>query len=242
MAETEMWPIIWPEDFQEDAYTAEQVELAKSYAASALRFLTLYRVGNVPITVMPCGNQCRRPHFSTFHPVLLDSGAIGNCWCPGSCSCRDVAGVKLDAPVARIDEVKLDGVILDPSEYHVEDGNVLVRNVGKFPSCAGKDFTVTYLQSYPVDLMGKYVGGIMAWEFLKSLTDERKCRLPSSVTSISRQGISMEFGTGMFAEGLTGITDVDSYTMQWNPNGLRTKPQVYSPDVRRNRQVTWGAR
>lgn len=241
MAEIEMWPVIWPEEFEATSYNPEQIALAKSYAATALRFLTLYRVGNIPITVMPCGNMCRRPHFSTFHPVLMESGAIQNCWCESRCTCRSVAGVKLDAPVARIEEVTLDGEPIPATEYHVEDGNVLVRKEGSWPSCGGENFTVTYLNTYPVDLMGKYVGGLLAWEFLKSVTGDKRCKLPSSITSLSRQGVQMEFGTGMFADGLTGITDVDSYTLQWNPHGLRTKPAIYSPDKRRQRQITWSA-
>jgi len=51
----------------------------------------------------------------------------------------------------------------------------------------------------------------------------------------------MELSTGMFPDGTTGIKEVDAYLMQWNPYGLRTRPEVYSPDLPRQHAVTWKA-
>ena len=243
-----IWPILWPGDEPPEGSDPYMVERAEALAGQTLRMLTLNRVGGLPITVMPCSRTCRHPYgFSgyslvPFHPVLMDSGAYANCFCGSGCGCSRADAVTLTAPVGRIDEVKVDGVVLASTTYHVEDGNRLVRLDGKgWPPCSGANFTVTYLNGHEVDELGQYIGGLLALEFLNAMTSSKKCRLPANVTTVSRQGISMELSTGMFPDGTTGIKEVDAYLMQWNPYGLRDRPQVYSPDLPRQHAVTWKA-
>jgi hypothetical protein len=150
--------------------------------------------------------------------------------------------VNLRAPVGRIDEVKIDGVILPNTAYRVEDGYRLVRIDGKtWPSCKGDQFTVTYLNAFEVDVYGQFIGGLLAVEFLKLLTSPQDCRLPSGVTAVSRQGMSYEIQQGMFPDGVTNVPEVDLYLKQWNPYNLKTLPQVYSPDMDDQHQITWKA-
>jgi hypothetical protein len=245
-----IWPILWPGGNPPEGAEVSAVHRAELLAGQTLRMLTLNRVGGLPITVMPCSRTCVAPYsFSLsghsllpFHPVLLESGAYANCYCAAGCGCGSAPSVRLNAPVGRIDEVKINGVVLDPSTYHVEDGNRLVRLDGKgWPACSGPDFTVTYLNGYEVDELGEYVGGLLALEYLKAMSADKKCRLPANVTTVSRQGISMELSTGMFPDGTTGIREVDAYLMQWNPYGMRTRPEVYSPDLPHQHAVTWRA-
>ena len=237
------WPIAWPGGNPPEGASLEDVRRAELLATAALRHLTLGRVGGEPITVMPCARTCCNPRFEvgrTFFPIMLDNGMYGNCFCGFDCRCSDAPTVLLDGPVGRIDEVQVDGVILDPSEYRVEDGNRLVRltpNQG-WPPCAGDRFTVTYLNGYEVDELGEYVGGIMAKEYLAALTDDRNCRLPAEATTVARQGLTLTFTPGLFPGGLTNIHEVDVYVQQWNPNGLKVKPGVWSPDKRGNRTVS----
>lgn len=243
------WPVEWPAASNADDLDEDQRYLAETFAVDALKMLTLYRVGTKPVTVMPCAKTCHRPNAdaialsgSPFHPVLLTSGAYGNCWCAGGCSCKSAPSVLLDTPVGIIESVVVDGVELPTSAYRVEDGNRLVRLDGEgWPACAGDSFTVTYSQSYPVDLMGQYAAGVLAAEYLKLIGAERgKCRLPSSVTNVVRQGMTFEIARGMFPDGVTGMPEVDSFILRWNPHALKTRPMVYSPDIKRNRQVTFG--
>ena len=242
-----IWPILWPGGGAPADADPEVVSRAEILAGQTLRMLTLNRVGGAPITVMPCNNTCRRPYpFSgtalPFHPILLDSGAYANCFCGTYCGCRQTNYVTLTAPVGRIDEVTVDGIVLDSSAYHVEDGNKLVRLDGKrWPACAGAKFTVTYLNGHEVDEMGQYIGGLLAQEFLLAMTSTKNCRLPANVTTITRQGMTMNLSTGMFPDGSTGIREVDAYLLQWNPYGMRTRPGVYSPDLPRQHAVTWKA-
>lgn len=241
------WTIDWPEAAAADkaAASAEQVAFAEDYAAKTMRMLTLYRVGGLPIKVMPTGRTCTSPIMrrDMFYPALFYPAAatLKSCNCFFGCRCSGVGGVLLTAPVGDILEVTVNGVVLDPAAYRVENGERLIRTDGtQWPACAGKDFTVTYLNGHKVDAMGAYAGGVMAWEWLKSLTASKKCRLSSKVTSLNRQGITMELTPGMFPDGVTGIEEVDLYLRQWNPHGWKVAPKVYSLDKPRQREVTWG--
>jgi len=244
-----IWPILWPGGEAPEDADPEVVRRAEILAGQTLRMLTLNRVGGESITVMPCSRTCAAPYsfqyghsLLPFHPILLESGAYANCYCAAGCGCSRTNSVRLIGPVGRIDEVKVNDEVLPNTAYHVEDGNRLVRLDGKgWPACAGPKFTVTYLQGHEVDELGEYVGGLLALEYLNAMTSSKKCRLPANVTSVSRQGISMELSTGMFPDGTTGIKEVDAYLMQWNPYGLRTRPEVYSPDLPRQHAVTWKA-
>lgn len=245
-----IWPVAWPASANADALDPVIKARAELFASNVLRMLTLYRVGGEPITVMPCTRTCHHPNSTVFslgvlpfHPILMGNGSYANCWCGGDCTCASAPTVILDAPVGRIDSVIIDGVALDPAAYHVEDGNKLVRLDGEgWPACAGKRFTVTYLKGYPVDSMGEYVAGVLAVEYLKLVgTVKAKCGLPASVVNVQRQGLTFEITRGMFPDGLTSITEVDTFLMMWNPHGLKTKPAVYSPDIKRPRQITWKA-
>lgn len=241
------WIIDWPAAADADKAAAgpELVKLAEEYSAASMRMLTLQRVGGLPITVMPCGRTCTSPLMkldmfspAPFYPSARD---LKTCNCGLGCSCPDVGGVALTGPVGGIVEVKLYGAVLDPTEYRVEDDR-LIRNSGAaWPACGGKDFTVTYLNARPVDSMGAYAGGVLAWEFLKSLTASKKCRLSARVTTLSRQGITMEMTPGLFPEGTTGIEEIDLYLRIWNPHGQKVAPKVYSIDTPRQREVSWGA-
>lgn len=240
-----VWPIDWPAAANVDALDQDLVLRAEEYAAAAMRSLTLYRVGGEPRTVMPTGRTCTAPVFriDMFSPVVLSASALKACNCSMVCDCAGMNAVQLAAPVGDILEVRVDGAALDPSSYHVEDGNRLVRHgIGAtWPVCSGKDFTVTYLNAHKVDAMGAYAAGVLAWEFYKSFTAAKGCRLSARVTSVSRQGMQMEITPGMFPDGTTGLEEVDLYLRLWNPNGLKQAPAVYSLDTVTEREVTWGA-
>jgi hypothetical protein len=240
------WTIDWPEyaSAAKAAAAPELVELAETYAAASMRTLTLDRIGGLPRTVMPTGRTCTSPHMrrDMFYPTAFFPSALSlkACGCILGCGCSDIGGVQLEAPVGDIIEVRLEGAVLDPSEYRVEDGNRLVRTTGAWPVCAGRNFTVTYLNGYKVDAMGAYAGGVLAAEFLFALTSDKKCRLSAKASAVSRQGINMELTPGLFPEGTTGLTEVDAYLRLWNPNGIKQAPRVYSIDAPRQREVTWG--
>lgn len=235
------WIIDWPADAKPEE--PKLLRLAEQYASSVLRMLTLFRVGGDPITVIPRSNRCGAQRWtSPLTQAYPSATSLRDCVCDLGCSCSDARGVELDAPVGRVDEVRVDGVLIPATAYHVENSSVLVRSDGgQWPSCNSR-MTVTYLNAYPVDIIGAHVGGLLAHEFLKALQGGRDCKLPDGIKSITRGGVSIEFTEEMFPGGQTGIVEVDTYLMQWNPNGLRTRPAVYSIDRPRQREITWGMR
>lgn len=248
-----IWPVTWPSTTDTSKASPEQIALAEAFAGQALRMLTLDRVGGAPVTVMPdprrrvSGIHLWDPTLSNAFPGMFWPGpgfGYGSAVYPAA-DALESSGIRreaipLPAPVGRVDQVVVDGVVLDPSKYVVENGEWLLRtDGGTWPSLQGPSFTVTYLQGFAVDLMGRYAAGLLAAEFFKAITGTKGCRLPSGVTDIVRQGVTMKLPTGIFDGGQTGITEVDAYVAQWNPNRLRTRPAVYSVDLHTPRQVSW---
>jgi len=80
----------------------------------------------------------------------------------------------------------------------------------------------------------------LACEYAKACVGA-PCRLPSRVTSISRQGvtISMVDINDILKNGLTGLWELDQLIMLYNPQGLKGRTRFYSPDLQEPRQVTW---
>lgn len=161
--------------------------------------------------------------------------------------------IVLPGLVAEVVQVRIDGVSLPMSAYRVDNGNRLVRTDGmSWPSCqhmsrdAASDDPVVaqgtmgvwYVPGIKPSTAGLWAAGVLTCEFTKACSGG-KCRLPSSVTSIARQGISMEIATGMFADGMTGIREVDAYLTSINPNALRQPSRVWSPDLPAHRYSTY---
>lgn len=237
-----MWPVIWPAAANIDSVDEFPRRMAELYAGASLAALTLQRVGGDPVTIMPAtlprvdGWYGYRDLIGTFYPEVYPAAADLKRW---SDFFRTEA-IQLPGPVASILEVRVNNEILDPATWRVENGTWLLRLDGEdWPQDLSGAFTVTYHNTYPVDEMGQYAAGVLAHEFLKLLTGDRKCRLPSTVTNVSRQGMTYDIVRGMFPDGVTGLPEVDTYVMLWNPHGLKTKPMVFSPDLDRHRQVTF---
>jgi hypothetical protein len=241
----------WFEELEEAT-----IRRAESLAWSTIVALTAGQVGNCPTTVRPCARRCLGPSTwwqvgrSLLNPQIVDGNWVNaSCGCKTPCSCTYVPTVILPGPVGRVDEVIVDGVVLDPASYRVDNGNELVRMDGDWPMCqdmlapcgAAGSFCVTYVRGAVPDETGCWVAGMLATEFAKACTGG-KCRLPAGVTQVTRQGVSFTIGTGPFPGGVTGIREVDAYIELFNPNHLTQAPTVWSPDVAsRPRRTTWQA-
>lgn len=261
------WPVNWdacPSDVVDDL-TPEVRLLAETFAAQTLRMLTGYRVGGCSVTVRPCNRSCVPGSWLTagdpganfagvfgggfgFSPYVGAGGQWMNaCGCAGDgCSCVKVEEVLLPTSVGvgRIDEVVLDGEVIPPTAYRVDNSNRLVRtDGGSWPVCqnmnldGGEDtFFVTYLDGNPVDGVGAYVAGLLAAEYAKACAGQ-DCALPTNVQTITRQGVTMQLDPEMFTGGVTGVRAVDSFIRIWNP--LTSLPSgIYSPDAPKGRRVT----
>jgi len=225
-------------------------ERSIALASATLYRLTGYRVGGCPVTVRPCKQACRGnspgyqytvAHGQGWWPQNWGGLWINGCGCVTDCACTVLCEVNLPGPVGEVYEVKLNGGIVVADQYRV-DGNTLVwvgdQSGCPWPACqdmAAADtepdtFSVTYLNSWPVDGMGSYAAGILAAEFAAACVGS-KCRLPATVTAVSRQGITYDVAAGTFPGGTTGIREVDAFIGMWNPDGLRQTSQVWSPDL-----------
>jgi hypothetical protein len=216
-----------------EAMDSDVQERALALASATLHRLTGRRVTNCPITVRPnAGNgACFVPYngyshygVGAFGPGMNAAGQwVNNC---GPTCSNPKVSVRLPRPVGRVDEVKVDGVVVPPADYQIMDGNMLVY-IGSGagwpvsqdpyePDTEVGTMSVTYINGYPPDLLAATAAGTLAMEYAKACTG-RKCRLPSGVTAIVRQGVAMEIDPGLYINGSTGIREVDVFIGLWNP-------------------------
>jgi hypothetical protein len=249
------WPVdtsCWPE--YETDVPVEVRTRSEALAISTLRRLTAYRVGGCAITVRPCKRGCAAgspiPYYYSqgFQPHIGLAGFwVNSCGCTTDCSCAALCEVALPSPVTQVEEVKIDGAIVAATDYRVDGDRLVWTGAGEcpWPTCqdltkpdtAIGTFSVTYLNTYPVDAAASYVAGVLAVEYAKACTNPNECRLPSNVSVISRQGITMEINSGAFPDGFTGIREVDSFISLWNPKGMTQGSKVWTPDLRSPRVV-----
>lgn len=246
---------LWPLDpacltAEWEAMPPEVQTRAQALATASLRRLSGYRVGGCPITVRPCVLGCNDVslYFARrWGPRQTATGEwVNSCGCYSQCSCTELCEVLLAAPVGPVSWVKVDGNVIAPTDYRV-DGDRLVW-VGStecpWPVCQdmtqGDDkpntFAVRYLNAHAPDDLAAYAAGVLAMEFAKACTGG-KCRLPTNVTSVTRQGVSFEIAAGTFPNGVTGLREVDSWLGLWNPQALRQATSVWAPNQRRPRVV-----
>lgn len=226
-----------------NAYPADVKARGLALASATLERLTAHRVGECPITVRPCNPHVEVATYAAYSGALYpNGGAYIGMWdrCSthaSACDCGGSVYVALPMPVGRIDSVKVDGVEVPRSAYRLDNGRNLVRMDKPWPvtqdltksDAEVGTFSVTYLNAYPVDSLGAYAVGVLAMEFAK-MCSGTKCRLPAGVTSISRQGLTMDIPSGVFPDGMTGIREVDSFVALWNPNARQNASRVWSPD------------
>lgn len=247
---------VWPIDEgclgeEWDDYTDEVKDRATALATNTLRRLTGYRVGGCPILVRPCKQSCGSGarygytygSYSWFQPYINGAGAwVNDCGCVRDCSCTTLCTVNLPGPVGEVYEVKVDGDVVDEDDYKLFGETLIWTGSGAcpWPTCQNlalddeeeDTFSVSYLNSYPVDGLGAYAAGVLAREYAISC-EGGTCRLPASVTAITRQGLTYEITPGAFPDGFTGIREVDAYIALWNPKGLRQQMTVWTPQTPR---------
>jgi hypothetical protein len=242
------------------ADTAATMRRAEALAWMTLAALTADQIGTCPITVRPCKVGCGGSNayltapvggsIGRFNPHINSAGVwVNSCGCATDCSCASLCEAILPGPVGDITEVWLNGAALDPTAYRVDNGNRLVRTDGDcWPLCqdmtedarGATAFSVTYYRGAAPDVVLLWVAGLLAVEWYKACANDKTCRLPRGVRSISRQGLSYQIESNLFSEGTTGIPEVDAVVARYNPFGLKMAPTISSPQtIRRPRQTTW---
>lgn len=229
-------------------------------ASQMLWSLTGRQFGCCTVAIRPCRacqSECCIPEggwgadsgFPWF-PMHQEDGSWINvsCGCQDQCSCVNLSEILLPTPVCSVDEVVIDGVVVDPLTYRVDDFKKLVRlGSDAWPRCNDltKDVTeegtwqvvVTY--GRPVPELVKLAAAEFACELIKSCTN-RPCKLPRNVTAVTRQGITEVFAdpNSFFGNGYTGLYLTDMAIRTYNPKQLQRRPAVYSPDSANKWRVT----
>lgn len=242
-----------------DDYPADVQEAATDWATYILWALSGRQFSPCPVTIRPCGPRCTGPNGYLTWPVnagsvtggnppwmipWIDNGLWRNCGCTGGCSCKATCEVALPGPVAQIDEVIVDGVVVPESAYRLDILKgipVLVRTDGEcWPECQDMDanldeagsFGITYRQGVAVPVAGQLAAGQLAGEFAKACSGA-DCVLPQQLASLSRNGVEVTvLDPAQLDElGLTGIANVDLWIRAVNPARRAQRSRVYSSDI-----------
>ena len=263
-------PCTWPDIGNQlcceewNTYSAALQTQAADYAKMILWAATGRQYGLCDLTVRPCGRFCENCGWSgwyydglgTWVPYIWN-GEWKNCWCGGNgpggcCTCAPECQVYLPGPVYSVTSVRVDGQSLNVTggDIFVLDQQWLVRTntTQCWPLCADQNlapgdqnaFEVRYLRGLPVPTALANAYAALACEYAKACLG-LPCRLPSRVSSISRQGvtISMVDIADLLRNGLTGLWEVDQVIAALNPNGLHGRTRFYSPELMEPRQITF---
>ena len=220
-----------------------------------------------PKTVRPpchgcsCGYQVLSRGY-VVGPWNYDGGAYASLcdYCMVSCA---PSRVKLSGyPVRSISEVKVDGVVVDDSLYTIWKRRYLSRlDDGHWPY--GQNLTLadteegTFSISYTYGADPPELGmaaaaqlGCQLYAACDPSASGTECVLPTGVTRVTRQGITIEklaFTTWAFTRGRfarsgraagwnTGLPLVDAFLNTYNSNGLTRRPTIWAPGHRQYAQ------
>lgn len=213
------------------------------YLASGKQF-----AGACQRTVRPCDPfnpcACGVQVLSRGHLVGWNWDAA--CWGGFDCGCTPASRVKLAGSVRSITEVMIDGAVIDPSEYFVRKQKYLVRKDGaRWPWCQSMDaddddpgaFAVTYVYGKTPPKIGQLAAISLACEIYKScpISGSAECALPTGVTRVTRQGITIErtfMQQDQHGVWRTGIAAVDLFLNTLNPAGIPRRATIWSPSSR----------
>ena len=252
-----------PVDMSQFALEASQV----LYELSGRQFS-----GACEKTVRPCGNiTC---NFQVLSRGYIVWGGYGNWWWDpywtpywddgwwwngsNACGCRPLDRVELSGyPVREITEVKIDGAVVDPSTYRLDERRYLARvpdpldpdtwlrwpacqNMG-LPDTESGTFSVTYRYGQDPPPLGIHAVAQLGCELYKACAGQ-ECALPTGTTRVNRQGITIEklaFATWGYTPSRvartrpsgwnTGMPVVDAFLNTYNSAGLKRRPVFWAP-------------
>lgn len=188
--------------------------------------------------------------------VITGSAPWGFCGCnrDTSCGCNSLSVIRLPRrPVSAINYVKLDGQVLDPTFYRIDDYHKLVYlpgdSGGGWPCCQRLDlptteegtFEIGYAWGVEPPLPGVDAAGSLGYQLYLAVKAPKECRLPRRITNITRQGVTMTMLDSLKSvqDGWTGIEEVDLWIASERFARRNRGAAVYDPERRRaHRRVT----
>ena len=222
------------------------------------------KYGTCPTSVRPCEDDCngsrRYPYwgwtgvsglgwvgsYSFLRPIIWNGDWINLAcgFCADRCECgQGVSSLRLPGPVAEILEVRVDGAVLPETDYRLDNTGLVRLGGERWPKCQDMSadpmtdpdtFMVTYLRGRSAPPGGQLAAGTLACELAKMICGDKGCKLPKRVTSISREGVTIDlldsFST-MWDKGSTGLLVVDMWLAS-ERIGQRGSTQIASPGLR----------
>jgi hypothetical protein len=247
--------------------TSEELQAtAAMIATEVLWSRTKQQFGVCSVTLRPCRKDCLPagpwiPQVGGWYDFtggvwpFPQPALIGGAWiniacgmCSTGCSCSHVSEVRLPYPVAAITEVKVDGVVLPPSAYRVDNFNLLVRLDGEdWPQCNDLNLEDTEVGTWSVTAdygqevpeLGKLAAGQLATEIAKRCVNASGCLLPTgTIQEVTRQGVKQVFfdANKAFAGGTIGLYWADLFVKTYNPTGSNLA-LIYDIDGPKHRRV-----
>ncbi|QWY84366.1 head-to-tail adaptor [Mycobacterium phage Knocker] len=213
---------------------AAQIAVSVMWALSGRQF------GLTDATVRPCRTNLRNHHGPgpvTSYLLSWEGNGWINvpCGCSGACREAGPNVVHLPGPVHSVQRVEVNGNDL-PANVWVLEGTRLYRRESPWPAQnlnrpLGDIGTwgVHYRRGIEVPVGVDELTGILAKEMLTAINDDvGRCRLPRTVTTVSRQGVTYRAydPAVIYRQGKTGLAEIDLWLSSVNPHALLAAPSV----------------
>lgn len=162
--------------------------------------------------------------------------------CGGKCN---LPSIRIPGPIVSVEEIVIDGEILDPSAYRVEGYRVIRRLDGRSWPCTNDlaepsdavdgvagTWEITYTYGRPVPPDALLPAAMFACQIAKARCGATDCQLPQRLTEIVRSGVKLFFADPLqfLDKGQVGIYEVDLWLRSVNPNGLQRRSTVRRAD------------
>lgn len=155
------------------------------------------------------------------------------------CGCTAYRAIPLSGyPIQSVDEVTIDGDVVDPAVYRLDEQGRLVRtDNGWWPACQDLraapgdpgSFVVTYTSGVDPPASGVLAAGELAC-YLYTASTRGECDLPASTTGVARQGIAMTLTDATTGQAKS-LPLVSAFLDSTNPHRLPRRGAFWSPDV-----------
>jgi hypothetical protein len=163
-----------------------------------------------------------------------------DCW-SGWCNCGCEPDTIWLPNLIGITQIKIDGLVLDPSEYRIIDRDKVIRTNGaSWPSSQSlyadpalpDTFAITFTHGSDIPEVVKRATIELAEELWNSDAAADNCKLPAGVTSVNRQGLSFSLDQQVDQVRQAGPTmeSVMAAMAAYNPTNQRVPADVLGFD------------
>lgn len=208
-----------------------------------------------PITVRPCADRCGCWGSYSTGWSWIDAWYGGSpAWywrneTGDTCGCQPLSQVLLNGyPVREITKVKIDGAVVDASQYRLDGWRYLVRlddpgppvTTQRWPGCQNLaladdqpgTFSVSYRYGIDPPQLGRDAAAQLACELYKACSGQA-CQIPSNTTKVQRQGVTIDRNVLLAfldPKKPSGLLNLDLFLASyWKKRAIR-RPATFSPD------------